>query len=406
METLNSELKIFSEKCNSCRKCQAECEFLKRYGKPKEIADAIISGKSDGAVAFECNLCGLCSAVCPSGLDPSNMFLKIRDSIQISGRYKFREHRGILTHERLGISKLLTWYGLPDNCDTVFFPGCALPGSRPSITLKLFKFLQSQIPSLGIVLDCCTKPSHDLGRTAYFNIMFQEMRTFLLENGIKTILVACPNCFKVFQIYGEGLSVRTIYDYLSEKNLPEYTGCNKPVTVHDSCVMRFEKGTQDKIRHLLSSKGIRVTEMTHSREFTLCCGEGGSAVFLSPEISEKWCMLRKQEAEGNTVVTYCAGCSNSLDKYMPTVHILDLIIEPESIAGGKSKKAETPFTYINRLRLKCMLKKELKTSIAGGRTMSFMEFLIPNLFKKNGTNRKNRVKIRGPVQNVNGDNKI
>lgn len=55
------------------------------------------------------------------------------------------------------------------------------------------------------------------------------------------------------------------------------------MTVHDSCVMRFERKTQDSIRHLISRQGVRIREMTHSREKTLCCGEGGAAGFISPE---------------------------------------------------------------------------------------------------------------------------
>ena len=191
MESLNKKLKIFSEQCNSCKKCQSECEFLKCYGKPKEIAEAFFAGKIDGTVAFECNLCQLCNAVCPVGLHPEKMFLEMRRYAQESENPFFKKHKRILAYERCGTSKRYTWYGLPDKCETIFFPGCTLPGTRPSITFRLFKLLQKQIPTLGVVLDCCTKPSHDLGRTSYFNTVFQEMRSFLIDNGIKHVLVAC-----------------------------------------------------------------------------------------------------------------------------------------------------------------------------------------------------------------------
>ena len=64
--------------------------------------------------------------------------------------------------------------------------------------LKLYEYLNKTIPGLGIVLDCCTKPSHDLGREGYFNSMFQEMKDFLVQNGVGGEMVACPNCFKIF----------------------------------------------------------------------------------------------------------------------------------------------------------------------------------------------------------------
>ena len=49
-----------------------ECAFLKKYGTPKAIAEAYAGASGDKALAraFECNLCGLCSNLCPAGIDP------------------------------------------------------------------------------------------------------------------------------------------------------------------------------------------------------------------------------------------------------------------------------------------------------------------------------------------------
>ena len=38
---LPEKITTISEKCINCDFCKQECEFLKKYGKPKEIADAI-----------------------------------------------------------------------------------------------------------------------------------------------------------------------------------------------------------------------------------------------------------------------------------------------------------------------------------------------------------------------------
>ena len=87
--------------------------------------------------------------------------------------------------------------------------------------------------------------------------------------------------------------------------------------------------------------------------------------------------------------------SGSLENYMPTAHILDLLFEPEYAAKGKLKNAITPVTYINRMILKRRIKKELKVSISGERNMSFMESLFPNLFKKYVSDKKNGIKKTG-----------
>jgi uncharacterized membrane protein YdjX (TVP38/TMEM64 family)/Fe-S oxidoreductase len=370
MGLLITGLKHILENCSSCKKCQTECDFLKQHGTPKEIVDAFISGKLDGTVAFECNLCRLCNAVCPLKLNPADMVLEMRQKWYRACSKPIKKHIGIINYERMGHSKWFKWYSLPEDCNTIFFPGCALPGTRPAITIKLFELLQRQIPSLGVVLDCCLKPSHDLGRVAYFNEQFNELTSFLLENGVINVLVACPNCFKVFETYGEGLTIRSVYEYLTEIEMPQKVIINQTMTVHDSCVTRFEKKTPDSVRHLISRQGIKIREMPHSQENTLCCGEGGSASLISPDLTQKWCELRKKEAGDNMVVTYCAGCADRLGRQMPVTHILDLIFEPESATKGPMKVARSPFTYINRLRLKYSLKSMLKTKISRNRVSS------------------------------------
>ena len=74
----------------------------------------------------------------------------------------------------------------------------------------LFDRIKTTIPALGVVLDCCMKPSHDLGRESHFQAMFGEMKTYLLDKGVRNILVACPNCYKVFKTCGEEFDVKTV----------------------------------------------------------------------------------------------------------------------------------------------------------------------------------------------------
>jgi hypothetical protein len=76
-------------------------------------------------------------------------------------------HAPLLAYERKGGSTIYSFYGLPAGCDTVFFPGCALPGTRPDAVSELFEALKQVIPNLGIVLDCCLRPSHDRGRRSF-----------------------------------------------------------------------------------------------------------------------------------------------------------------------------------------------------------------------------------------------
>jgi Fe-S oxidoreductase len=364
MADLSAELKHVSLKCIKCNLCIKECEFLKRYGKPGEIADNFDHDKNPGlSMAFECSLCRLCAAVCPVDIDPSDMFLEIRRAATAQGNGQFDEHKGILAYERRGISKRYTWYGLPEGCDTVFFPGCNLPGTRPRKTLALFERLRQGKPSMGIVLDCCTNISHDLGRQDFFLSRFHEMRRFLVQNGVKSVIVACPSCYKIFDRYSEGLSVKSVYELLAEENLDGVADTGETVTIHDPCALRFNKGVQDAVRKIINGLGITVTEMPHSGPATFCCGEGGSVKYLSPDLSKKWAIARSRETGDNRVITYCAGCVNCLGKTMPASHVLDLIFEPEATLSGNVKVSRAPMTYWNRIWLKSRLKKTLETAV-------------------------------------------
>lgn len=372
--SLREQLNVMSEKCIKCKLCRKECAFLRKYGKPKDIADSYNpSDKIHQGMPFECSLCRLCAAVCPVKINPALMFLEMRRETVKRGNGDYPEHSVILGYEKRGTSKRYTYYAIPDGCDTVFFPGCTLSGTRPDKVVGLYEHLKQFSPALGIVLDCCTTPSHDLGREKYFNALFHEMKDYLLKNGIRNVVVACPSCYKVFKKHGGDLTVQTAYEIMSEKGLPERGKIKGIVTVHDSCAVRFEESVHSAARDLISKKGLTIEEMKHSATKTFCCGEGGSVGFLAPDLAKNWGINRKKEADGRRLITYCAGCANYLSPLTPASHLLDLLFEPEGTIAGTVKVAKAPFTYLNRLLLKRKLKHMANGSITRERSLTAEE---------------------------------
>jgi uncharacterized membrane protein YdjX (TVP38/TMEM64 family)/Fe-S oxidoreductase len=382
--SLYNQLYTISSRCIKCNLCQDECQFLRQYGRPGDIASTYDpDNKAHQFMAFDCSLCQLCHAVCPVGLNPADMFLEMRRETVKAGVGIYPDHAGIVNYERRGTSRRYTWYGLPEGCTTVLFPGCSLPGTRPEQTLRLFEHIRQQIPSLGIVLDCCSKPSHDLGRQSYFLSMFEEMKGFLVNNGIRKVLVACPSCYKIFSQYGAGLNIQTIFQFLAENGFGVVRHVEGTVTIHDPCATRFETQVQSAVRTLVSKLGLSAKDPAHCREKTLCCGEGGAVGFISPELSEKWSDIKKQEANGNTAVTYCAGCASFLNKKIHTVYLLDLLLDPEPTLAGNVNISKAPMTYWNRLRLKKRLIKTVDAKVSRERA-----------FMAEGRDRKTRVAKR------------
>ena len=368
--TIQKELACHVNKCIECGLCQKECSFLQKNGSPKAIA-ASFSLDTPG-LAFECSLCGLCANSCPPkiGLNPAALFLAMRQEAVAVGIEDFSAYNTILGYEKRGASRHYSYYALPKNCDTILFPGCALPGTRPGRVKSLFDHLQTTLPDLGIVLDCCTKPSHDLGREKHFHAMFGEMKEYLLQHGVENILVACPNCYRVFKQYGNNLNVKTVYEYLAETSLPAKADIPAEITIHDPCSTRNDTHIHAAIRKIAMEKSLTIKEMEHHSLKTLCCGEGGSVGCVNDDLAKVWGRRRKEEANGRLILTYCAGCVNFLGSITPTSHILDLLFAPEATLAGKTKSSKAPWTYLNRLQLKRHFKKKIHPTTSRIRTFT------------------------------------
>lgn len=365
--SLRQRCKLVEEGCIECGLCEKDCLFLQRYGSPKKIAGQIMASAGNLRFSFECSLCGLCSAVCPKDVDPAAMFAAMRVAGREQGCGEFRQHAGLLRYERLGASPWFSWYGLPAGCDTVFFPGCAMAGTRAARIAEVYRHLRTMIPTLGLVLDCCTKPSHDLGRRDYFQRMFGALRRALEEKGVRTVLVACPSCYRVWSDYGGRVAVRSVYEELAARHPLRQAGGRGVLTVHDPCPTRNDTGIHAAVRSLLTAMGFTLREMKHHGRRTVCCGEGGAACYLAPAMAGNWTAIRAGEADGQRIITYCAGCTGFLGRFTPAIHVLDLYFAPERTLAGRNRVARSPLTWLSRLLLRARAKGLVRPAVTGVR---------------------------------------
>ena len=349
-------LQNIASECVECNICVKECSFLDTYGSPGAICNGILGGTLDTALTFQCNLCGLCRTVCPKNLDIPNAFLESRQQNFHQKQQIHPAHQRICSYERRGSSKLFSLHHFPKGCTTIFFPGCTLGATKSKTTEQVYKFLQSKEKSIGLVLDCCYKPSHDLGHTDHFNTKFAQLIKQLESNGIRRILTACPSCYVTFQEYAPHIEIQSVYEELCVHNFtPE--PFTETVTIHDACMTRLVTTTHDSVRTLLKEGGATIVESPHSGTKAICCGDGAAATFIAPEITDNWGQIRKQESSGKRVITYCAGCSSRLEKTVHTTHLLDLLFNPHNSTNGKEQKTKAPFTYLRRYQLKRRIQK-------------------------------------------------
>lgn len=364
-----------SDACVGCGKCAKNCEFLQQNGTLGELSKQLLTGGAT-FTPYDCSLCSLCSEICPEQLDGKSLLLETRRSFYSGGAIDQQKYKTLLRYEKRGISPLFSFYRVPENTETVFFPGCNLPGTRPDQTLWLVDKLAMKYPNLGLVLNCCMKPSHDLGRQNRFHDHFSMLIHRLKEDGVKEVLVACPSCQVIFEQYGEGLTVTSAYGVIS---IPRKSDTGEKVFVHDACVTRKHGYLHDMIRHLAEITGFEVVKSKYSRRRTVCCGEGGGVLCSNPELSLQWGKKRKQESTVAPLpyLTYCGGCSEFLAKWFKTVHVLDLLIDAEEGITCSKKVYRSPVTYFNRLRFKYRLAKGSEDEKKNPATMADLLRVVP-----------------------------
>lgn len=338
---------LVARDCLRCGLCLKDCSFLAEHGHPGDIAKAWLASRDCFEEAYHCSLCEFCTALCPVDLPMAEMFLALRRKTYARGGGRHRQHLPLLFFEAMGRFSLFTYLHLPPGGQTVFFPGCALPGIRPHHTLALYDSLKKTLPGLGLLLDCCGKPGHDLGREDKFFKNFRRLERKLKKHRINHLVTACPSCLQLFWRYGFKASLA--WEHL--KSWPSPGQERGLVVVHDPCVLRFSENLQETVRGLILATGARLEEMPHSRVKTLCCGEGGGTGAFKKGAGHGWRKMRVKEALDIPMVTSCAGCTSTLAA-APVCHLLDLLYPAEKLPV---KPPSSLRRFYNRLMVKLRL---------------------------------------------------
>lgn len=215
--------------------------------------------------------------------------------------------------------------GDPEKTEVLFFPGCSLPAYSPRLVVETYTYLKEKLGGVGIVLNCCGKPTHDIGEGGDFEAIIEGTKAQFRKYGSPKIVVACINCYKMFTRFASEFELISVYEVMAEKGVPEGPGeKGKVVTLHDSCPARYNRGIQDAVRKIVGNCGVAIAELKFNRERTKCCGAGGAAPIGNPVLADRRTRARALEAKGD-LVTYCAHCRERFSAYVPSVHVLDLV---------------------------------------------------------------------------------
>jgi glutamate synthase (NADPH) small chain len=368
-----AEARSDAERCLDCQcgLCVKDCEFLAKHSKsPKDLARRVLAGVEPldtRTVAYSCNICSLCEAVCPEHLDTGHMLLEARRESVRRGLGPLPQHKPIVGYWKAGVSGAFTLAMAEPGrrrSRRLFFTGCALPATAPKQTLRAYDELRRHYPGTGVLMWCCGAPAELIGMEEQFNATLDQLRRAADDLGAEELITACPDCTHTLKGALPGIEITTVWERLAGLWKPPVDHNGEAVAVHDSCKTRHEDGLHASIRRLLSDAGTVVEDIEYNRGLARCCGFGGMIYPVDLPLSQT--ITRRRAAETPLPqVTYCSGCRIALKSCgKDAVHILDFLLSDDWRQAAARKAPGSLPRYFNRLRTKWAFKR--LRPLAGG----------------------------------------
>ena len=246
--------------------------------------------------------------------------------------------------------------------DVVFHAGCRTafdeqrhPAARAAVTLMLKAGVDVGIAGGREI--CCGGRAYQWG---YEKAALQQAERNMMritQSGAKTLVTGCAECYQAFKVLYDKFQLRGDLEILhtseyfarllDEDRLNLQTPVAMKVTYQDPCYLgrlgepyNHWKGTQipghirlfdpprefnrgsygvyEPPRAVLNSiPGLKLAEMSRTKEFAWCCGAGGGVTESNPEFALWTAEERIHEAErtgAQAIVTTCPGCARNLSE--------------------------------------------------------------------------------------------
>ncbi|HEY5529114.1 MAG TPA: molybdopterin-dependent oxidoreductase [Thermoleophilia bacterium] len=339
-DTARKSLIAAEASCVSCGVCTDACDVL---GQERlaigEVASRVLEGTVDdsltGAVS-RCSLCGLCCAECPANVDSKEVMTAAREEFVSSGALSALGYEHLFTGCGLNVftdykkAYSISYEDLKrQECDVVFFPGCALSAYSPELVRRVHGWLEGQGASVGVIDSCCGTALICAGLPDRARESRARLAEEIAAAGAGRLITACPDCFCELSGRLEGIEVVSLSSLLRERGV-RVSGAER-LTVHDSCPDRASLTVGGDVRAILS--GYELVEMEHFGKNTICCGSGGLVSSVDPELCDTRARTRVEEFRATgavRLVTSCVNCAHRLNGAAgagEVLHYLELVFD-------------------------------------------------------------------------------
>jgi L-lactate utilization protein LutB len=383
----NGRKKIFEENedfsdllnCIGCGNCLLSCPTYNTVGSSFG-ADGMLGGRGvalsflqRGAKEgihnglFLCTTCGLCGEVCPVGIDAGKKLKDLRRSSlenpEVSGELDE------VTQLQTTIDRYGTPFGKMSRTDfspsqkyspLVLYVGCVgrtIETETVDHIIELFLHLGVDFTFIDEI--CCEAVKGETGSNPDSERIRQNIEKIKEAGGYETIFL-CPTCLKTFleyeHKYQSHLVFKSLLSYLQEHfTFSSSISDSTRITYHDPCHLGRGLGSFDESREIMKSLGIKMVEMEHHHQESLCCGAGGGLRGFYPKFSRDIARRRMKEADevmADLVLTDCLSCKHNLKQGVPWGGKIKVMTTAEylldGIQSGKvhfSRKERVPISF-------------------------------------------------------------
>ncbi len=299
------------------------------------------------AGVYDCTLCGRCAVVCPAHIQTRELWIAMRRDLVRQGFYPavFDQLREtfLASHNISGddnASRLIWSENLPEipegvgkksHAEVVYFVGCVASFypqcySIPQSAVQILEKAGVDYMTLGGEEWCCGFPLIIAGMGDEAVETMRHNLEAVRRTGARRLVASCPSCYHTWKhdyprILGEPLGFEVVHitellvELLQNGSL-SLRPLEEKVTYHDPCDLGRASGVYEAPRELIRAvPGLRLVEMEHHREYSLCCGGGGDVEMAGKDLVTAVARRRIAEAQATgakLLLSACQQCKRTL----------------------------------------------------------------------------------------------
>jgi len=355
-------------KCYQCGKCTSVCPWFQVgtydfpvYRFPLEAALGMMASSEDKDdlmaevdKIYRCVGCEACVSQCPHGVRIPTILRAARRILVEYGSYpealkdvvgRIRDTgnpTGDPAEKRLDWAKELDIPAYEAGMDYLYF-SCCISSYDPRIkevSKAVAKALKAAGVSFGLLPaanKCCSEAIRRVGAEEVFLENAAANIAAFTEAGATRVVVNSPHCYVTFKNeYPEhGARFEAVHitqvlaGLIADGKLKPAGEFKKKVVYHDPCTLGRQSGVYDEPRQVLRSiPGLELLEVPDfNREFSVCCGAGGGALWNEWDKDERIVAVRLEQLRATGADVIAVACPYCQQMIQETAKSMGIEIE-------------------------------------------------------------------------------